>query len=302
MIFLLGAGAVIGCAVSFAAARFYFAGKLEPSQHGLLVLWVMLSLMLPFIGFLYGFLLIRLFLKKKDGSFMDEYSSYIQNKVYNFENVRETLKQDRKLLSASGHSSENGWLMKSLLLNMSNEQTINQEKVIKKGLSHPDKEAVHYAATITNVLQDRLANQIKLQKKERSADRPVTYKKLLSSYHDYLSSELLSSAVREKTESEYEAFLKEASAEFPEDPQYREALGMLLFEKDPQEGERIFQRLLHEYPQSVQVMWGWLQIYYKNERWERVFELAVRLRSHPDLNSFPIRQQEIIEYLGGNTK
>ncbi|AZB43959.1 hypothetical protein CEF21_17475 [Bacillus sp. FJAT-42376] len=302
MMILLGAGSVIGCAVSFAAARFYFAGKVEKDQHGLLMLWVMLSLLLPFIGFIFGFILLRLFVKNQDGSFMDEYSSYIQNKVYNFENLRETLNQDRQLLSASGYSSGNGWMMKSLLLNMSNEKTISQEKIIKKGLNHPDREAVHYAATITNVLQDRLANQITQQKRDLSAEHPITYQQLLSTYKEYLSSELLSSAIREKTELDYEGFLREAAAEFPEDFQYREALGMLIFEKNPQESEQIFQSLLHEQPQSAQVMWGWLQISYQNGSWDRVFELAVRLRNHPDINSFPIRQQKIIQYLGGNNR
>ncbi|MBS2970037.1 hypothetical protein J9317_14800 [Metabacillus sp. KIGAM252] len=302
MIWIFAAGSLLGITAAYLLSRFFYAKKMEQNQYGLLALWILLSIAVPVAGFAYGWFLLLVYMRQQDGTFMEEYSSYIHNKVYNFESLRETLRQDRELLNMTSHSAENTWMMKNLLLRMSNENTVNQEKIIKKGLNHPDMEAVHYAATITNVLHDRLLNLIQQQKKEIVPDRPSSYKQLFASYQDYLSSELLSNAIREKTEAEYEAFLREAAKAFPEDVQYTEALGLCLFEKNPEEGERIFEKLLKQNPNSANVMWGWLKISYKKERWERVFELAVRLKNHPDLVSFPGNQQEIIRFLGGEQK
>ncbi|KZZ85685.1 tetratricopeptide repeat protein [Bacillus sp. SJS] len=302
MIWIFAAGSLLGITASILLSKFYYVKKIEQNQYGLLILWILLSFSVPVLGFVYGWFLLLAYMRKQDDTFMEEYSSYIHNKVYNFESLRETLRQDRELLNMTSHSTENTWMMKNLLLHMSNENTVNQEKIIKKGLNHPDMEAVHYAATITNVLHDRLSNLIQQQKKEKVTDRPSSYRQLLDSYQDYLSSELLSSAIREKTEAEYEVFLREAAEAFPDDPKYTEALGLYLFEKNPDEGERIFEGLLEQNPNSANVMWGWLKISYTKERWERVFELADRLRNHPDLVSFPGNQQEIIRYLGGEQK
>ncbi|MGD6816888.1 hypothetical protein ACQCVE_07355 [Metabacillus sp. 113a] len=300
MIWMFFLGILLGVIAAVLSRR--YAKNMERSQHGLLFLWVLLACAVPIIGFIGGWVMVYVFRKRQDGTFMEDYSTYIHNKVYNFESLREMLKQDRHLLSAEGQTSENSWMIKSLLLNMSNEKNTHQEKIIKKGLSHPDQEAVHYAATITNVLQDRLLNQLQKLKIEKSPELPNSYEVLLESYQEYLSSDLLSSALREKTEKEYEMFLKEASGLFPEHDSFTVALADFLLESNPEESDKLYERIYEKDPRSSKLMWGKLRISYQKGEWNQVFRLAALLMEQPDLRFFSEQQQETIRFLGGKAE
>ncbi|MTH52811.1 hypothetical protein GKZ89_05265 [Bacillus mangrovi] len=299
---VLTIGGIAGTVLSIVFSRIFYKKKLKKDQQGLLVLWSLLSLLLPVIGFLFGWLMVRRFRSRSDDAFMSGYSSYITNKVYNFENLRASLAEDRRLLNAGSHSTENAWVMKNLLLHMSNEENNHHEILIKKGLNHPDKEAVHYAATITNVLQDRLTERIRDLNKKKAPEHPEVYIQLMAAYEEFLSSELISSGIREMAEYEYEALLREAEALYKENHVYTESLGLFLFEKNREEGERILSRLFDKNPDSSKVLWGWLQVSYKNGHWKAVFELAGKLGDHRDFQTFPDKQQEIIQYLGGSRR
>lgn len=269
--------------------------KLDVKEKGLADWWGILSLILPAVGFISGYLLLIFHKKKSNSSFMDEYSQYVDKEVYNFDLLREDLKKDEDFLAVSTIKGEEGaGVLKKMILNISNERTVRHSSLLEKALNYSDSETVHYAATIRNVLHERILQQLEQDRKNLSHANPETYTALHRSYKSYLESGLYTRSFKSELEAEYELFLKEGLKRFPNHADLLKAYGNLVMHKKPEEGEKAFRRALKILPHSIDAELGMFKVFYQQKKWPEVFNLAKNLYKHPQFTILPSKDQETI--------
>ncbi|MCD7035757.1 hypothetical protein LRR81_16050 [Metabacillus sp. GX 13764] len=256
--------------------------KWEEEEKGLAEWWMILAFVLPVAGFLAGYFMAKHHRSHKNTSFMDEYSQYIEKGVYNFDLLREQLEKDEDLLSVNLSGEQEGaGILKSIMLNLSNEKTIGHKVLLDKALSNSDRETVHYAAAIRNVLHERAVQQIDQEKRNLSSDSIAGYLSLMNSYRNYLDSGLYDTALKSDIEEEYGTFLKQALFSFPNQPEFLKAFGSLMLEKDLVTAEAAFKQALSSDQGSIDAEMGLFRAAYLKSDWPEIFRLAEKIYRHP---------------------
>ncbi|MBY6036658.1 hypothetical protein KUV80_08340 [Fictibacillus nanhaiensis] len=264
--------------------------------------FVVVSLILPFIGLFLGMLLMIYHARDPMSNTNEEYSDYISRRVYNYEHVREKLKVESDMLSITDALKMNDhYYMKQMILELSSNPALFTGKVIKDVMSMKDSDTVYYAATTLNAAYDQMKDKLQTLKQELTYTDSESYISLLNFYEVYIKNELYPKNLAQPVLDEYQFYLHEAADTFSSHPKIQYMVGSYYISRNVKKAEAIFERLCQTHPHYHFGYWGLLQTYYSNKKWHMVFKMVTALQKHPDFSSMSINEQRILQQLSGGS-
>ncbi|TYR73412.1 hypothetical protein FZC79_18385 [Rossellomorea vietnamensis] len=256
------------------------------SAHLLWILWM--ALFLPVIGSLFGAVVWYLsgrIDRLRDGvpaGYM-EMTGRRQNKL------EETVQKDREAVpTASVFRHGDSRVQKEFLLNLHSMGITRLKKSLDLALSNDDSETVHYAATTSNLLQEKFRKDIEGFKQRLVPKHAEGYRVLADHYISYLKSGMASSKWQEMTGEECIHFLKEASTEFPEHPDFLQKQAYVLEMLGRKESAReISISMLKKFPEHYGGYEGMVRYCYEEGKWEELKSTISAMKRSVQRDSIP---------------
>ncbi|WP_445506688.1 hypothetical protein [Niallia sp. 03190] len=271
-------------------------------KKGLYDFFLILSFIIPIIGFIAALILLSLQLKKKNQQWIEEYSGYITFKMPNYEDMRAEAKQDLELISfTSGLELDRPELQKKLIVQLSTANVSNEGKLLRKAVKQKDAETIHYAATTINALNERYTKKINdLKQQFTQSQIHEAAEKLTLLYARYIESGLLSSHQEKEMINQFMFHLKKSVQLFPNEPIYSYHLGLLYHRENQYEkAEEQFLHLAANCPEVYYGYAGLLEIYYRQNMWKKLYNIIDQVIHQQLLDKFPEKYQHFIKQLGG---